>query len=63
LAMYQGNEWYDEQVYTVVNTLLDRRTVGMVYNDTLPLGRSYLFVRCRDASSKLRSEIKFSVSY
>ena len=48
--------WYDDQLKTVIRCLLDRRSLGLVYEGILSLSRSYLFVRCRDALEEIRMQ-------
>ena len=47
--------WFDNQLSVVIRALLNRRTLGIIYGDVLPLSRPYLYVRCRDALEKIRS--------
>ena len=46
--------WVDGQFGVVKKVLMDRRSLGLVYSDALPLSKSYLYVRCRDALDKIR---------
>ena len=56
IILYEGFKhlnWYDQQLYVVIRALLDRRTVGIVASNLLPLSRPYLYVRSRDALEKM----------
>ena len=56
--LYEGFKdlgWHDDQLSVVIRALSNRRTAGSVRGDVLPLSRSYLYVRCRDALERLRT--------
>ena len=56
IMLYEGFKhlnWFDNQLSVVVRALLDRRTLGIVAGDLLPLSRPFLYVRCRDALDKI----------
>ena len=55
LISYIGQGWYRNQLVAIITALLDRRTLGLVYGDILPLSKSYLYVRCRDALLRIRT--------
>ena len=46
--------WYEDQLLCIIKSLLDRRTLGLVLGEVLPISQSYLFVRCRDALEKIK---------
>ena len=52
---FNGQEWFEDQLQTVIRCLLDRCTLGLVYSDILPVSKSYLYVRCRDALGQVRT--------
>ena len=56
IILYEGFKhlnWFDNQLSVVIRALLNRRTIGIVASDLLPLSRPYLYVRCRDALEKI----------
>ena len=56
IMLYEGFKhlnWFDGQLSTVIRALLDRRTIGIIAGDFLPLSRPYVYVRCRDALEKI----------
>ena len=58
MILYQGFKhlnWADGQLSVVVRALSDRRTLSHVQNGLLPLSCPYLYVRCRDALGKVKS--------
>ena len=57
IILYEGFKhlnWFDGQLNVVVRALVDRRTLGIVRKDLLPLSRPYLYVCCQDALEKIR---------
>jgi hypothetical protein len=58
VIVYEGftdGTWYEDQLLIIVKALLNRRTLGLVYENSLSLSRSFLFVRCREALETVRS--------
>ena len=58
IILYQGFKhlnWTDGQLPVVVRALSDRRNLGQVQSGLLPLSCQYLYVRCRDALEKVKS--------